>query len=486
MIIKKRAMKRIITQNFRNLLIILIFCVGVFAQGKAVEVSSVAELAKVAAESGREVKMKPGVYRMSDYFTDEKAAEYKRNFKPVEGRQPVFILEFAGSNNRFDLRDVVIEIDTALYPKLPGGEYTRCVFISGNNNQFNGLTIRNTGDPDRGSNGNILSVYGDGNLLENISVYVTGSSPYGYGDLLGKGGPNIAPLQKQSGIMIGGADTVLRRCKVISRAFGHCFYIQGGINTRFEDCYAEGTMRSTNEMLRDTSGIAFKLDFRSVYENRDGRFVITPGYMKSLTEDGFRTYGGGGPKNRRTEKTVFINCTAVNTRAGFEISGSEDQTDKTILDGAQAFGTERGFLIGPNVVVRNSRGDVKYGPLLYLRGGKNSEIDLEVVGNTSDYTVHALATIAGENHRVRFYTNEVSRSLPSYPIMLGFGMPSHAEMSSAIKPLATKNVTLINEITRVPIIKSELTTDEKIESKGLTVSDADSKKILSNAKGKWD
>jgi hypothetical protein len=458
---------------------------GVFAQKTPVEVASLAELARVAAESGKEIKMARGVYKMSDFFTDEKAAEFKRGFKPVEGRQPVFMLEFSGSNNRFDLRDVIIEIDTSLYAKLPPGEYVRCIFISGNNNQFNGLTIRNSGDVNKGSNGNILSVFGDGNLLENISVYVTGSFPYGYGDLFGKGGPNISPLQKQSGVMIAGSDTTLRRCKVISRAFGHCFYIQGGVNTRFEDCYAEGTMRPTSDMLRETSGTAFDLNFRSVYINRDGRFSITPGYMKSLTEDGFRTYLTGGPKNRKTEKTVFINCTAINTRAGFEISGSEDQTDKTILDGAQAFGTERGFLIGPNVIVRNSRGDVKYGPLLYLRGGHDSDIELEVVGESSDYTVHALATIAGENHRVRFYTNETNRVIPSYPIMLGFAMPDHAEMSSAIKPLATKNVTLINEITRVPIIKSELLTEEKVESKGLVLADADSKKLPSGARGRW-
>ena len=470
---------------FSILFLFSAFVLSSFAQGKTVEVSSIAELAKYAAENGKSIKMKPGVYKMSDYFTDEKASEFKRNFKPEPSRQPVWMLEFGGNNNKFDLQNVIIEIDTSLYAKLPQGEYTRCLFISGNNNQFKGLTIRNTGDINKGSNGNILTVFGDGNLLEDISLFITGSFPYGYGDLFGKGGPNLLPTQKQSGIMIGGSDTILRRCKVISRAFGHCFYIQGGINTRFEDCYAEGTMRPTSEMIKETSGVAFDLNFRSVYENRDGRFMITPGYMKSLTEDGFRTYGSGGPKNRKTEKTVFINCTAVNTRAGFEISGSEDQKDKTILEGVQAFGTERGFLIGPNVIVRNGRGDLKYGPLLYLRGGKDSDVELEVVGNTSDHTVHAVATIAGENHRVRFFTNETNRVIPSYPIMLGFAMPDHAEMSSPIKPLATKNVTLINEISRVPIIKSELLTEEKIESKGLVLSDADSKKLPPSAKGKW-
>ena len=102
------------------------------------------------------------------------------------------MIRFSGSDNRFELRDVVLEIETELYPKLPRG-YTRCLFIPGNNNVIDGLTIRNTG-PNQGSNGNILSVFGNGNTLENVTLHVHGSKPYGYGDLLGKGGPNLVGL----------------------------------------------------------------------------------------------------------------------------------------------------------------------------------------------------------------------------------------------------------------------------------------------------
>jgi hypothetical protein len=38
---------------------------------------------------------------------------------------------FRGNDNRFDLRDVVIEIDTALCAKLPQGGYTRCLIVEG-------------------------------------------------------------------------------------------------------------------------------------------------------------------------------------------------------------------------------------------------------------------------------------------------------------------------------------------------------------------
>lgn len=447
----------------------------VFAEGSVKRIASVEELARYASQSGNIVKMAPGVYKMSDYLKDSVVEKIRQSVPAGPGRPPVWMINFSGSNNRFDLSGVTLEIETELYPKLPRG-YTRCLFISGNQNTFDGLTIRNTG-PNQGSNGNILSIFGDGNTLENITLHVFGSQPYGYGDLLGKGGPNLVPLQKQSGIMVGGNDTLIRRCKVISRAFGHCFYVQGGVNTRLEDCYAEGVMRPTSEMLRDTSGPAFSRGFKSVYANRDGRYMITPGYMKSLAEDGFRTYSSGGPGNRPTGKMALINCVAVNTRAGFEIGGSEDGGVKTTLEGCVALGCERGYLLGSNVVVRRSRGDIVYGPLLYLRGGKDSDVELELTGGGSNYTVHALATIAGSNHRVQLTSTEYDRRSPLVPIMLGFRMPGAAEMSSPIGPLAASKIRLINEIAGVPVIQSDEATDVTIETKGPVLKDAETRTL---------
>ena len=449
-----------------------------------VEIGRVKELAAYAAMSGNHIRLKPGTYRMSDYLSDDVIAEVKKDVPAGPGRAPVWMIRFAGSNNHFDLRDVVLEIDTTLYPKLPRG-YTRCLFVPGSNNVIQGLTIRNTG-PNLGSGGNILSIFGDGNRLEDVTLYVSGSKPYGYGDLLGKGGPNLVGLQKQSGIMLAGRDTIVRRCKVISRAFGHCFYVQqpSGIttdNVRLEDCYAEGVVRSTADMLRETAGPLRELNFGAIAENRDGRFLVVAGYMKSLVEDGFRTYGGTG-------RVTLINCTAVHTRAGFEVNGPDEGDRKTILDGGNAIGCERAYLLGSNVLVRNSRGDTQYGPLLYLRGGRNADIELEWTGRGSDYTVHALATIAGEGHRVRLFTREPEigddlsspareRVAPAVPIMLGFGMPAHAEMASPIRPAAAKNVTLINEIPRVAIIRGGDALDCIVETSGAVLPDEQTRQL---------
>lgn len=441
-----------------------------------VEIGSVRELAEYAAKSGNTVRMKPGVYRMSHYLTDDAIASVRKEVpEEFKTRPPVWMIRFSGSDNRFELRDVVLEIETELYAKLPRG-YTRCLFIPGSNNVVDGLTIRNTG-PNEGSNGNILSVWGTNNRLENVTLHVHGSKPYGYGDLLGKGGPNLVGLEKQSGIMVAGRDHVIRRCKVISRAFGHCYYVQKpeGMTTdniRIEDCYAEGVVRPTADMLRETSGPLAELNFRTIAENRDGRFLVVAGYMKSLVEDGFRTYGGVG-------KISLVNCTAINTRAGFEIAGPDDDgVEKTLIDGGNALGCERAYLIGSNTVVRNSRGDTKYGPLLYLRGGRGSDVELELTGDGSDFTVHALATIAGENHRVRLFTNQRDRVAPSVPIMLGFGMPAHAEMASPIRPEPATNVRLVNELGRVVVVVQSAEAKKcKVESPGLVLGDEQSRQL---------
>ncbi|MDF3058971.1 MAG: hypothetical protein K0R17_3186 [Rariglobus sp.] len=430
-----------------------------------VTVASLADLARVAAADNQTVRMAPGVYPLADYLTPAVLADIAAGVDRKQSRPPVPMFTFTGNGNRFDFTGVVFEIDTALYSRLPGRSYIRCLIIAGDNNTFNGLTIRQVG-AQRGSGGNTLSVAGTGNTLENFTVHVHGSHPYGYGDLFGKGGPNLLGIQKQSGIQILGANTLVRRTRVISRAFGHCFYIQNGGGIRLEDCYAEGVMRSTSDMLRDTSGPAFDLAFRSVYENRDGRYVITPGYMKSLVEDGFRTYGGAG-------SVTLVNCTAINTRAGFEIGARDDATVKTEIIGGNALGCERGYLIGSHTVVRDSRGDIAHGPLLYLRGGLGSDVELELTGDgpAPGATVHALATIAGQNHRVKLTRQAHEKPAIALPIMFGFGMPDHAEMASPIRPAPTRNITLINTITTSPVITSDTLEGSKIETAGRELPD---------------
>lgn len=444
-------------------------------RGAEIEVSSLAELARVAAQNGQHIRLKPGVYRVADYLTDEVLAQLRAGVDRTQRRPALVVFAFRGNDNRIDFAGSVIQLDMGLYSRLPGGCYIRCFGVTGSGNTLVGLEARSTGAKDMGGGGTMLGIFGERNTLEDVTLRLEGSFPFGYGDLLGKGGPNLVHLQKQSGIQVLNSGTTLRRCKVLNRALGHCFYIQGGDNIRVEDCYAEGVMRSTVDMLRDTSGPAFELGFRSVYENRDGRYVITPGYVKALCEDGFRTYGGAG-------SVTLVNCVAINTRAGFEIGAKDDAPVKTVVDNCTARGCERAFLIGSRTTVRRSRGDIAHGPLLYLRGGRDSDVELELVGDGPQSLVHAVATLAGENHRVHLTAQPGEKAIPALPILLGFGMPDHAEMSSPIRPAVARNLALANEISAALVVSSDQAKDCSVTSSGRLLEDAK----LRASPGSWN
>jgi hypothetical protein len=67
------------------------------------------------------------------------------------------------------------------------------------------------------------------------------------------------------------------------------------------------------------------------------------------------------------------------------------------------------------------------------------------------------------------------------PILLGFGMPAHAEMASPILPATTRNVKLVNDIPDVAVISSAEPTDCQVETVGKHFTDVDLKK----SPGSW-
>ena len=198
-------------------------------------------------------------------------------------------------------------------------------------------------------------------------------------------------------------------------------------------------------------------------------------------------FGGGGYWSELisyavgpTGSVTLVNCTAVNTRAGFEIGAKDDSPKKTIIDGCFAKGCERAFLLGSHVIVRRSRGDAKYGPLLYLRGGRESDIELELAGDRSDFAVHAIATVAGVGHRVKLTSQPHEAGFPRVPLMFGFGMPDHAEMSSPIRPAAANGIKLACELPGVTVITSAEVKDCQLEAAGKVISDQDLRKSPGN------
>ncbi|MDW5290301.1 hypothetical protein [Formosa sp. PL04] len=184
--------------------------------------------------------------------------------------------------------------------------------------------------------------------------------------------------------------------------------------------------------------------------------------MKSLCEDGFRTYG-------KCENITFKNCIAKNTRGGFEL-----RFNKAHLENCETIGTERGYWVGDGTVVKNCKGDANYGPLLFVEGS-NIDVDLIVDAAESDRVVHALATIQGADNTIVLRSEKGTQRKSDLPILLGYTHPEHGEAMSPYSQALTTGLMLTNK-TGMPIEigeevkKSTIKTNGKIlENKGAGV-----------------
>src|SRR5205085_2748236 len=118
------------------------------------------------------------------------------------------------------------------------------------------------------------------------------------------------------------------------------FYIEEEAeNLTFEGCEVEGVMRSSDEILSETSGLAVERDFQTDVKNRDGKNRVLPGYMKALSEDAFRTY-------EENKNLTFKNCTARNMRGGFELRTKAGVR----LENCTTVGCERGYWVSNDAV----------------------------------------------------------------------------------------------------------------------------------------
>lgn len=413
--------------------------VSAAADRKTVAVASLAELAGSAAQSGLTVKMEPGVYRLVDFIPLSSIADRRK-------KKAFHFIDFSGSGNEFDFSGVTIELDTSLRAALRSPIHTDEFVITGNNNLFKGLTITSKGDG-KALGGAVLGVTGQGNTVRDCVIHVEGSAPYGYGDLFGKGG------MKHSGVHITGNGTRIIGCKVFNRSFGHAFYLQEDCaDCYLENCSAEGVMRRTDEILAETEGMAFDRGFQMVMMNRQGNQQIVPGYMKALSEDGFRTYG---QHNNLTLK----NCTAKNMRGGFELRTKTAPR----VENCTAMGCERGFWVSNGAIVTGCKGDAQFGPLLYVEGD-SAQVNVELLATeASQVKVHAVAAIYGSGNHVALSQSGKQAHLP--PILVGYGPPSMGENMTPHPEKDTRDLRLRND-TEMPVVIGSKTSQCEIISRG--------------------
>lgn len=446
-----------------------------------VVISSLEELRDYASKDNGNIKMEPGTYTIDDasYFKIIAAPRYDdTNDEIPDGTYNISTLfHFSGNNNVFDLTGVKIKVDTSIYPEIDNDGKINEVFITGNGNTIKGLEFRNLGDGysaayTDSSSAIMLTVTGEDITLEDVSLYVVGSYPYGYGFLLGKGGGGVAvDLHKHSSLLLAGINTKLLRCNVITRAFGHGIVMQGAVNTHIEDCYVEGEMRNTNDMLAETSGPAYETGFYSDYAPG----TIQPNQMIALAEDGVRTYATGPLSPHKNSNVTVLNTTVKNMRGGFDlVAGSGDRTIK----GCTAIGCQtQGFSGGSGITITDSKGDAQYGPLLsfWYTSGKNGVVELELMNTESDYPPTRLAEINGTGHNIILTNYENKARETPLPIVFGasFWGDTRTYRYPAEDPdthAGAWNVGLVNE-TKMPIVFTKLTSGNSVTTNGTVTSD---------------
>ena len=413
---------------------------------QAMEVKSLNELMRLAEGHDQVIRLVPGKYYLSDLAT-------KKWIKSQQNSGESRFMEFSGDGNRYLMEGAAIEWDTDLRRRMNAPVHSGEIVVTGARNIFEGLEIRCVGDgASRG--GALLEVLGEDNELKGLRLEIKGSKPYGYGDLFGKGARIVIRHFKHSGIRVAADGTRLKGCKVVMRAFGHAIFLQeDASDVLIEDCHVRGEVRKSEEILAERKGAAYENKFRTVLKMRGGKNRVLPGYMKSLCEDGFRTYG-------QHKGLVIRNCTATNVRGGFEIRMDEP----VLIENSAAIGCERGFWVSSGAIVRKCRADARYGPALFIEG-EGAKVELHVLPDFSDRKVHGLAMIGGHGHEIQLKTSGFKPRRVESPIWIGYSAPSAGEGMAQFGEEQAKKVKLRNE-TNMPVIIGKRASDLTLLTSG--------------------
>ncbi|WP_299780736.1 hypothetical protein [uncultured Formosa sp.] len=361
-------------------------------------VQSLQELKLYLAADNVNIKMKPGVYSIT--AEDVKNGLYTQETK-IKNTSKVLLL-FEGNNSTYDFTDVTINVDTKVMQAY-GNNQIHEIQIIGNKNVLKNLTLVDLGSVHDAPIRRATNIVMDGshNKIEGFHVTTKGSFPYGYGDAFGKGGKSVIPHRKHSACLIRGESNHLKNSKFIHRSYGHCIFMQAANNPIIEGCEVEGEVRKTDDMLAETSGPAFDVNFMTVWG-----YTLPKGYMLSTGEAGIRAYDGGetiidGKQYRRgTSNVTVLNCTVKYMRTGVTIAHA---TGKKYVEGCVAIGCENGFSLGSGDLV-NCKADVTHGPAYastYERD-KGYNADITLIPSKEPYYngTGAVAYIGGSQHKI--------------------------------------------------------------------------------------
>lgn len=433
------------------LLAIPVFCA--FTLAAQTTVSSLSELKQYLDVDNANVVMSPGTYTITE------AAVLNGDYADtviMNGSTNKVLLVFRGSNSTYDFTGVTINVETAVFSSL-GNYDVNEIQILGNNNVLKNLTLVDLGSVDdrptkRAQN---IVMDGSGNRIEGFHVTVKGSYPYGYGDAFGKGGSWTIKHYKHSGCLIRGESNHLKNCTFIQRSYGHCVFMQAASNPIIEGCYIEGEVRTTDDMLAETSGPAFDIDFQTVWGYR-----LPPGYMLSLAEGGIRAYNAGTTRidgveyQRGTSNPTVLNCTIKNMRTGVVLAHASGYK---YVEGCSAIGCETGFSLGTSGDLVNCSADAAYGWVYKDAYDSNNGVnaDITVLPPSAPYYNGSgvLAYIGGYNHNFTLRSADPNPN-QNIQVMFGGDLPGIRFLNgaNASQNNHTPNNVTLNNFTNFPVL----------------------------------
>ena len=407
-----------------------------------VTVSSPAELLAYLPQSNVQATLSPGIYTID-------ASDVANTFGT-----PRF--EFSGNNNTYDFTGVTINFAADVYTS---GLSMNHIQILGNDNILKNLTMVDLCSKygDKVNGGVNIKMDGQNNRIEGFHMTIRGSYPYGYGDAFGKGASYTIKHYKHSALLVRGESNHVKNCTLIHRSFGHAIFTQAANNALIEGCYVEGEVRTTDDMLTETSGPAYDIGFLTDYG-----YTLPAGYMMSLGEQGIRAYNGGttyinGESISRSSSNVTVrDCTIIRMRGGVILNHS---SGTNTVSGCTVTECEIGYAVGGSSSVTDSSGDAKYGPVWwnFYTSESNSDIDITVLSNSGAYNGSgALAYIGGSNNNITLRSSESSAE-PNLIVMVSGDFEDFRHLNG-VNPgsddLTSTNIE-INNFTQYPLVLAE-------------------------------
>lgn len=425
-----------------------------------ITINSIQELREAAVKNDQKVRMAAGHYVLNDTEPENK-----------------IVIEFSGSNNTFDLTDVTIELPTEILRDMAKTPVhgIKAYYITGDNLTFEGGYFKDTGDYPPKISVPDFYVTGDDVTFSNCMFIIRGSSPYGVGDMLGKGRGSAVKLQKHSAMAITGDRALIDNCKFRIHTFGHGIHIHGSQDTHLRNVIVMGDQRTTDDIYESQDPFMAPFDYKIQYPSWLKGQPIPKGQMIGLTEDGIRAYTDGADKDgnrRRTGHITVENCKVNAMRGGITLALA---SSATVTDSLAIY-CAHGFSLPSNSVIKNSKGNAAYGPLLTLPYAhkSNSVIELELIDATEEIGDHPLAQITGSGHEITITTQSGTSPKALRPIILGNTGSRYTEATTNTSELMTRNKAsgiILNNLTKHPVKPSTYSSSCKIKSKGQVITD---------------